>query len=101
MENVQKGNIQVIIPQSEWIEIKETQQKILNIVRAYCEPKREVREQPSGFLTALEFMNAVKIKRWKFDQLISGNKIKAIKKKRKIYVPISEVERYFTDPKIQ
>jgi hypothetical protein len=101
MENVQKGNVLVMVPESEWIQIKETQQVILNIVRAYCEPKREIREHPSGFLTALEFMSAVKIKRWKFDQLISANKIKAVKKKRKIYVPVSEVERYFTDPKIQ
>lgn len=90
-----------MIPESEWIELKQTQQKILNIVRAYCEPKRELKEYPSGFLTAVEFMHAVKIKRWKFDQLINEAKIKAIKKKRKIYVPVSEVERYFTDPRIQ
>ncbi len=100
MEKEQEGNVMVMIPVSEWTEIKETQQRILNIVRAYCEPKREVREHPSGFLTALEFMYAVKIKRWKFDQLVNENKIKAVKKKRKIYVPISEVERYFSDPTI-
>lgn len=53
------------------------------------------------FITAAEFMGAVKIKRWKFDQLIAGNKIKVIKKKRKIYVLATEVERYFMDPDIQ
>jgi hypothetical protein len=46
-------------------------------------------------------MDAVKIRRWKFDQLIAGNLIKTIKKKRKIYVPESEIQRYFTDPSIQ
>jgi hypothetical protein len=46
-------------------------------------------------------MQAVHIRRWKFDQLIAGNKIKAIKKKRKIYVLASEIERYFSDPSIQ
>jgi hypothetical protein len=101
MDSVQKGSVLVMIPEAEWMQLKETQQMILNIVRAYCEPKREIKTHLSGFLTALEFMNAVKIKRWKFDQLIGGNKIKAIKKKRRIYVPVSEVERYFTDPKIQ
>lgn len=101
MEIVETGNVMVMIPESEWVELKQTQQKILNIVRAYCEPKREVREHVSGFLTAVEFMCAVKIKRWKFDQLVNQSRIKTIKKKRKIYVPVSEVERYFTDPKIQ
>ena len=101
MENVRRDQTLIVIPEQEWLEIKETQQKILNIVRAYCEPKREIKEHPSGFLTALEFMHAVKIKRWKFNQLIRQNKIKAIKKRRKIYVPIGEVERYFSDPRIQ
>jgi hypothetical protein len=55
----------------------------------------------SGYIPALEYMRAVGIKRWKFDQLIAGNKIRAIKKKRKIYVPVGEVERYFKDPLIR
>lgn len=53
------------------------------------------------YIPALDFMKAVGIKRWKFDQLIAGNKIKTIKKKRKIYVPIGEVKRYFVDPDIE
>src|ERR1700722_11146754 len=55
----------------------------------------------SGYLPALDYMRTVGIKRWKFDQLIAGNKIRAVKKKRKIYVPVGEVERYFKDPSIQ
>jgi hypothetical protein len=55
----------------------------------------------SGYIPALEYMRAVGIKRWKFDQLIAENKIRTLKKKRKIYVPLGEVERYFNDPSIQ
>jgi len=55
----------------------------------------------SGYIPALEYMRVVGIKRWKFDQLIAENKIRAVKKKRKIYVPVGEVERYFKDPDIR
>ncbi len=101
MESEKKEKVFVTIQASEWSELKDTMQKVLNIVRAYCEPKREIREHTSGYLTALEFMHAVKIKRWKFNQLINENKLKAIKKKRKVYVPVSEVERYFSDQSIR
>lgn len=53
------------------------------------------------YIPALEFMKAVGIKRWKFDQLIAANLIKTVKKKRKIYVLVKEVDRYFMDPNIQ
>lgn len=56
---------------------------------------------PVNNITAVEFMAAVRIKRTKFDRLVAANKIKTIKKKRKIYVPVSEVDRYFRDPSIQ
>ena len=39
--------------------------------------------------------NAVRIGRTKFDQLVQANMVKTIKKDRKIYVPMGEVERYF------
>lgn len=55
----------------------------------------------SGYIPAMEYMRAVGIKRWKFDRLIADNKIRAVKKKRKIYVPVGEVERYFKDPNIR
>jgi hypothetical protein len=38
---------------------------------------------PFGFMTAIEFMEAVRIKRTKFDQLVNTNRIRAIKKLRK------------------
>ncbi len=46
-------------------------------------------------------MEAIRIGRWKFNQLILENKIRIVKKKRKIYVAITEVERYFKDNTIQ
>jgi predicted transcriptional regulator len=55
----------------------------------------------ADFIPALDFMNAVGIKRWKFDQLVAANMIKTIKKKRKVYVAVREVQRYFLDPTIQ
>lgn len=48
-------------------------------------------------LTAKEFMAAISISRSKFDQLVDSNLIKTIKKNRKIYVPITEVEHYFKE----
>ena len=53
------------------------------------------------FITAKEFMDTVKIKRTKFDQLVQANKINIIKKARNIYVQVSEVHRYFNDESIK
>jgi len=52
------------------------------------------------FLTAIEFMAAVRIRRTKFDELVKFGKINVIKKRRKIYVPVEEVERYFSDSSV-
>jgi hypothetical protein len=51
----------------------------------------------AGFITAKEFMSAIRIGRTKFDQLVQANKIRIIKKDR-IYVPVGEVKRYFANP---
>jgi|GEM_PF-3297935 len=47
------------------------------------------------YITAMGFMQAVWIGRTKFDEFVAANKVKTIKKDRKIYVPAGEVERYF------
>ena len=57
--------------------------------------------EPVKYITAVEFMAAVRIRRTKFDELVKFSKIKVIKKRRKIYVPIEEVERYFKDSSIR
>ena len=91
------------------------QEKVLAELRNVAQVQKDIldrlgldkREPPSlpeikpGYLPALEYMRVIGIKRWKFNQLISENKIKAIKKKRKIYVPVSEIERYYKDPNVQ
>ena len=89
----------VMIPELEWHTLQEKQQEILELIR-------ELKTKgPGGVpvrnITAKEFMAAVRIGRTKFDQLVLTSKIRIIKKKRKIYVPLSEVERYFSDPTIQ
>ncbi len=89
----------VMIPQEELTNLKLTQQEILKQLQNLQIP-------PSGSIqikniTAKEFMVAVRICRSKFDQLVNRNKIRIIKKGRKIYVPISEVDRYFSDRSIQ
>ena len=89
----------VMILEEDLICLKTNQEEILKELK---DLKSKV---PGGIpisnITAKEFMNAVKIGRTKFDQLVQTNKIKVIKKRRKIYVPIGEVERYFNDPLIR
>jgi hypothetical protein len=98
MENV-KSAIMVMVPQDEWYQVKETQQKILDVLNSLGK-KDEVAVQIRN-ITAMEFMAAVRIRRTKFDKLVAASKIKIIRKGRKIYVPVSEVDRFFTDPAIQ
>lgn len=66
---------------------------------------KELRNSGSGVsvnnITAKEFMNAVRIGRTKFDQLVVANKIKVIRKRRKIYVPVGEIDRFFNDATIR
>src|SRR5688572_20412783 len=90
----------VMIPAEELASIKQTQQEILSQLQALCSQQHKSTVLTRGHVTAKEFMVAVSICRSKFDQLVAGNKIKTIKKKRKIYVPATEINRYFTDPSI-
>lgn len=88
----------VMIPEAEWHALRMKQQEILERIS-------ELKTKgPGGIpiknITAKEFMAAVRIGRTKFDQLVLSSKIRVIKKRRKIYVPLSEVERYFADPTI-
>jgi hypothetical protein len=97
---MKRENILVMIPAEEWDSLKAVQIKILDCLDQINTERPPVKPNFLGYLTAIEFMNAVHIRRSKFDQLVAGNKIKTIKKKRKIYVPASEVERYFSDSSI-
>jgi len=95
---MQRMNL-VMIPQEELLNLQLTQQEILKQlqnIRLSTSPTVPLRH-----ITAKEFMAAVRICRSKFDQLVSENKIRIIRKRRKIYVPTSEVDRYFSDPSIK
>ncbi|MEJ7738028.1 MAG: hypothetical protein WKF97_11425 [Chitinophagaceae bacterium] len=96
--NVQQATSLVIIPIEELNNLKTTQQEILQQLKELRATSSSI--PTARHVTAKEFMAAVKICRTKFDQLVIDNKIKTIKKRRKIYVPAAEIERYFTDPTI-
>ena len=89
----------VMITEEDLALLKNTQQEILQQLKELHS------KGPGGVsvknITAKEFMATVRIGRTKFDQLVSTSKIRIIKKRRKIYVPVSEVDRYFIDPGIQ
>ena len=55
----------------------------------------------SEYITAMEFMDALRIHRTKFDELRHQNLIKTVEKGRKIYVPTTEIKRYFEDNSIK
>ncbi len=92
----------VLIPAEEWEAIKQSQKDLKELLISIKEStlRTGVSNLPA-FLTATEFMQAVRIKRTKFDQLVQASKIKVIKKLRKIYVPSGEVSRFFSDPGIR
>ena len=99
MNRVERSSF-VLFPEAELEQLKSTQLQILEAIKTLnSDPGKS--SSPPMYLTAVEFMRAVKICRSKFDQLSARSKIRVIKKKRKLYVPFSEVERYFTDPTIE
>jgi hypothetical protein len=84
----------ISLPEAAWKKLLDDQSEILKLLKDIktMSPSAAARVP---FITAMEFMQAVRIGRTKFDQLVQANKIKVIKKERKIYVPVGEVERYF------
>jgi hypothetical protein len=77
--------------------IKKSQQDILKKLEELDKKEKTGQVLNIPYLTAIEFMQAVRIRRWKFNCLIRDGKIMSIKKKRKIYVPKGEIERYFLE----
>jgi hypothetical protein len=75
--------------------IKKSQQDILNKLNELDKKEKNNPVLNSPYVTAIEFMQAVRIRRWKFNCLLKSGKIMSIKKRRKIYVPTGEIERYF------
>lgn len=91
MENVVKV---LVVPEEEWNNLQQSQVEILRLIKELA-GRDNSKGKVVPFITAMEFMTAVRIGRTKFDQLVAESKVKTIKKGRKIYVPIGEVERYF------
>jgi hypothetical protein len=83
----------VMVPREEWAAIKNTQQEILQQLIALQKSKQA--GISVNYITAKEFMATVRIGRTKFDELVATNNIRIIKKGRKIYLQVREVERYF------
>jgi len=81
----------ILMPLERFNSIEEMQNRILNSLQNLAAPKSE----PNEYLTAQEFMEKTHICRSKFDDMRNNNELKTIKKGRKIYVPASELIRYF------
>ena len=94
-----QGTTLFMIPAEDLAELKSSQQEILQQLKELSSKGQG--GLPVKYITAKEFMKAVSIGRTKFDQLVNTSKIKVIKKRRKIYVPVVEVDRYFTDAGIR
>lgn len=89
----------IMIPEEEWRLLKMNQQEILSLLME-IRSNSKTSSVSVGHVTAKEFMEAVRIKRTKFDQLVLTSKIRTIKKRRKVYVPVTEIDRYFKDATI-
>lgn len=94
-----QGRTLVMIPSEELAQLKMQLELVLTEIKNLKTSNKQSPNKES-FITAKEFMAAVRIGRTKFDQLVASRKIQTIKKRRKIYVPVTEVNRYFTDPNI-
>jgi len=77
--------------------IKSCQLEILKKLNELDKNNKSQDVLASPYITALEFMKAVRIRRWKFNCLVKSGKIMTMKKKRKIYVPKGEIQRYFLE----
>ncbi len=89
----------VMIPEDELALLKTSQQEILQQLKELN--TKGPGGLPIEYITVKEFMKTVSIGRTKFDQLVHHNKIKVIKKRRRIYVPVGEVDRFFKDPGVK
>jgi SAM-dependent MidA family methyltransferase len=77
--------------------LKKGQQEILQRLERLETDTKAKANASAPYITANEFMQAVRIRRWKFNCLVVSGKIRTLKKRRKIYVPRGEVDRYFKE----
>ena len=88
-----------MIPAEDLEKLVTAQKEILREIKSLSNSLKSFDGAPQ-YITAVEFMKAIRISRTKFDQLVSAGKIRIIKKRRKIYVSSGEIHRYFTDTTI-
>jgi hypothetical protein len=92
----------ITIPKEDWDSFISAQNELKELVNILQEfHNKGSIGIPVKHITAKEFMMAVRIGRTKFSELVRTNKIKVIKKQRKIYVSANEVDRFFTDPSVK
>jgi len=96
----EKHEVVYVIPINELRILVEGLRKIGNDVAELKKQQEQNFSLQVGYIRPKDFMKAVGIKRTKFNSLVAQNIIKTIKKGRKLYLPVSEIQRYFTDPKI-
>jgi len=90
----------LVIPMEEWNAVKEEIKQIAERLEQLNMGSRGSGLVKSPYITAKEFMAAVRICRSNFDKLVSRRKIMTLKKGRKVYVVASEVERYFREVEV-
>lgn len=86
----------IVVPAEEWQRLKKDTADILRQLKSFKPPPKD-NKPVSPYITAKEFMAAVRICRSSFDKLVNQNKIMTLKKGRKVYVVATEVERYFRE----
>jgi hypothetical protein len=89
----------IILPASEWQHLKKTLNEVAEKLSASSSLSK-IKSVPSPYITAKEFMTAVRICRSSFDKLVNKGKIMTLKKGRKVYVVASEIERYFKEVQV-
>lgn len=89
----------IILPASEWRQLKKTLNDMAEKLGT-SPPLPKIKSVSSPYITAKEFMAAVRICRSSFDKLVNKGKIMTIKKGRKVYVVASEVDRYFKEVQV-
>ncbi|MET6999382.1 hypothetical protein [Chitinophaga defluvii] len=98
--NSERTTTFIMMPEADLLQIRYLLQEILTAINATAAKMSNCSIEPE-YIPAAAFMKAVNIKRTKFYELITGNKIRTLKKRRKVYVLASEVSRYFNDPAFQ
>jgi hypothetical protein len=89
----------IILPASEWQQLKKTLSEVAEKLSASPSTSK-IKSVSSPYITAKEFMAAVRICRSSFDKLVNKGKIMTLKKGPKVYVVASEVERYFQEVQV-